>query len=93
VSWKPSSFTGRQEKRHWPGDGIGLTVGKSTGDTDVRGRTPESVDSGVKSVGPAAGATDQSEAKAVKREASSTSFERVDNHAELGCSSLTTWDA
>jgi hypothetical protein len=49
--------------------------GKLTGDTGVRGRTPESVDSGVKSVGPVDGVTGQSEADAVKHEASSTSLE------------------
>jgi hypothetical protein len=80
------------------GSGIGWKMkpapvpGTSTGDTGVKGRNlsrafrrqqrrTRSRYSG------------RSEANAVKQSASSTSQERVDSHAELGYSSLTTWDA
>jgi hypothetical protein len=83
----------RQQKQHWPEDGTGLTVGdigwrhgRQRSDPQQRGLWRQNRQTRE---GPAG----RSEAKAVKHEASSTSLERVDSHAEFGCSSLTTWDA
>jgi hypothetical protein len=80
------------------GSGIGRkrepapVLGSSTGDAGVTGRSlAASIWCQQRRIrGRSAG---RSEANAVKQPASSTSFERVDIHAELGCSSLTTWDA